>query len=247
MDRPKSDDMSTVGGGPNIVTNDLVLSLDTANPKSFVSGSTTWNDLTKNFNNCSLLNTPTYNQSNGGVLLFDGSDDYCQIPQITSNNTNGYYSFGLWFSPTNTIDASNANYIMLFEAQNTSVANTPDNYIYFLNSGGKITFGTNTPSNNLLTTTNNWVGGKWYNVFCTYDITTGTKSIYVNGILENSISGITNSYLNTSTYTGIGAYSSPTRIWFFPGKISNFVVYTKTLSSSEVLQNYNATKSRFGL
>ena len=59
--------------------------------------------------------------------------------------------------------------------------------------------------------------------------------------------GIINSYLNTSAYVGVGAYSTPSRIWGFPGMISNFLVYSKTLSPTEVLQNYNSIKSRFNI
>ena len=69
----------------------------------------------------------------------------------------------------------------------------------------------------------------------------------MNGVKENSISGVNGSYLNTSLYFGLGAYSSPTRTWYFPGRISATFVYSKTLSQSEISQNYNTTKSRFGL
>lgn len=231
----------------NIDTNSLVFYVDASNKKSIVNGDTIWKDLTENNFDSTLTSGVTYNTNNNGVLDFDGVSSYCQLPQITTDNTIGNYSFSIWFSPTNTIDASNTNYYMMFEAQNTPIANSPDNYLYFLNSGGFITFSTFTPTDNLLTTTNEWFGGKWYNIICTYDISTSTKSIYVNGFLENSVGGIINSYLNTSTYRGIGAYSTPSRTWFFPGMISNFLIYTKTLSPVEVLQNYNTIKSKFGL
>ena len=145
----------------NIDTNSLVFYVDASNKKSIVNGDTIWKDLTENTNN-------------NGVLDFDGVSSYCQLPQITTDNTIGNYSFSIWFSPTNTIDASNTNYYMMFEAQNTPIANSPDNYLYFLNSGGFITFSTFTPTDNLLTTTNEWFGGKWYNIICTYDISTST-------------------------------------------------------------------------
>lgn len=238
--------MSTKGGG-SILTDDLILYLDAANKKSIISGDTTWYDLTFSNFNSTLSNGVTYNVNNKGVLEFDGTNSYCQIPQISDNNTIGDYSFGFWFSPMTTIDGTNTNYYMLFEAQNTPIPNSTDNYVYFLNSGGFMTFSTFTPTNDLLTTTNEWVGGKWYNIFCTYNISTSTKSIYVNGVLENSVNGVSNCYLNTSTHAGVGAYSSPSRIWGFPGMISNFLIYSKTLSPTEVLQNYNSIKNRFNI
>ena len=64
---------------PKIITDGLVLFLDAANPKSFVSGSTTWNDLTTNFNNGTLVNDPTYSLTNSGNIVFDGTDDNIQL------------------------------------------------------------------------------------------------------------------------------------------------------------------------
>ena len=61
---------------PKIVTDGLVLCLDAANSKSIVSGSTTWNDLSRGGNNGNLVNGPTFNSGNGGSILFDGVDDY---------------------------------------------------------------------------------------------------------------------------------------------------------------------------
>ena len=98
----------------------------------------------------------------------------------------------------------------------------------------------------LYTTTNTWVGGQWYNIMCTYDISTSKQSVYVNGVLEN-FTTVANCYFNTNTYFGIGAYTAPPRTWFFDGKISSFTVYNKTLTPQEILQNYNATKTRFSL
>ena len=61
---------------PKIVTNGLVLCLDAGNVKSYVSGSTTWTDLSPTQKNGILTNGPTFNSSNGGSIVFDGVDDY---------------------------------------------------------------------------------------------------------------------------------------------------------------------------
>ena len=73
--------------GPNIMTNGLILSLDTANTKSYQSGSTTWFDKSGNANNGTLTNGPTFSSANGGSIVFDGVDDYIQIstsPNLTN-------------------------------------------------------------------------------------------------------------------------------------------------------------------
>jgi hypothetical protein len=62
--------------GPNIVTDGLVLYLDAANQKSYPGTGTTWNDLSGNGNNGTLVNGPTFNSDNNGSIVFDGVDDY---------------------------------------------------------------------------------------------------------------------------------------------------------------------------
>ena len=84
--------MSTAEGGGNIVTDGLVLLLDAANTKSYVSGSTIWNDLSRSGNTGTLTNGPTYNSSNGGSIVFDGSNDFIEgtITVPTS------FTFNVW-------------------------------------------------------------------------------------------------------------------------------------------------------
>ena len=78
--------MSTAEGGGDIVRDGLVLLLDAANPKSYLSGSTTWTDLSRSGNNGSLINGPTFNTGSGGNIVFDGVDDYVSIPDMVLNN-----------------------------------------------------------------------------------------------------------------------------------------------------------------
>jgi hypothetical protein len=79
--------------GPSIVKDGMVMCLDAANRKSFVSGSDTWFDLTGNNNTGSLQNGPVFSSQNGGSLTFDGVDDYViigkspyQLPTIGTND-----------------------------------------------------------------------------------------------------------------------------------------------------------------
>ena len=65
--------MSTLSGGPNVVMDGLVLWLDAANPKSYVSGSTTWNDISRGNSPNTTLTQTQYNSANGGNIIFQGS------------------------------------------------------------------------------------------------------------------------------------------------------------------------------
>ncbi len=73
--------------GANVVTDGLVLCLDAANPKSYISGSTSWRDTSGNTNNGTLVNGPIFNSDNGGSILFDGTNDYAKT-NITLNLSN---------------------------------------------------------------------------------------------------------------------------------------------------------------
>ena len=83
----------------------------------------------------------------------------------------------------------------------------------------------------------------WYFVVGTYNGTTGC--LYLNGILNASgnVSTVSNS---TNASFDIGRYEFVDRR-HFTGNISSALVYNRALSATEILQNYNATKSRFGL
>ena len=234
---------------PKVTTDSLILCLDAGNIKSYPLSGATWSDISKRENIGTLTNGPTFSRSNSGVITFDGVDDCVLLPQSTINQTVGNYSFSVWVSFLNTMTASHTSNYMLMEAQNT-LLNGVDNYLSLLSNAtvagtnGRLLFQTFNPLSVLYTTTNSWIGGRWYNIVCTYDISISKQSIYVNGILENSKT-IASCYFNTNTYFTLGSYTSPPRTWFLNGRIARFDVYSKTLSDSDILQNYNAIKTRF--
>ncbi len=69
-----------------VIDSSLVLYLDAANPRSYVSGSSVWTDVSRGGNNGALTNGPTYSSANGGSILFDGTNDYVSIPDINVTN-----------------------------------------------------------------------------------------------------------------------------------------------------------------
>jgi hypothetical protein len=69
-----------ISGGPDIIRDSsLVLELDAADRNSYVSGSTTWRNLSGNSNTGTLTNGPTFSSANGGNIVFDGSDDFTSL------------------------------------------------------------------------------------------------------------------------------------------------------------------------
>ena len=82
---------------PKIVTDGLVLYMDAANSKSYVSGSTTWNDISRSGNNGTLINGPTFNSSNGGSIVFDGTNDYVNLSDSDNWFYTGNFTIEFWY------------------------------------------------------------------------------------------------------------------------------------------------------
>jgi hypothetical protein len=241
--------MSTVGGGVNIVKDGLVLYLDAANSKSYISGSTTWSDMSGNGNNGTLVNGPGYSSQNGGSIVFDGSNDYVNCGNILNFERTNSFSISCWVNMT-----SLASIGAFFTKTQGAPAYT--GYYFGHETTGDLTFILrNTFSTNQLlvrTPTGQLIANRWNNIVVTYSgnsLETGI-SFYTNSNLQPNIVGssnLTNTIL-TSANVNIGARVantvSPAHL---NGSISQTQIYNRALSDQEVLQNYNATKTRFNL
>jgi hypothetical protein len=239
---------------PKVVTDGLVLYLDAANPNSYVSGSTTWRDISRSGNNGTLVNGPTYSSANGGSIVFDGTNDYCIFTGDTFNispGTTGEFSLEIWVYPTGpyspyTPDASTTNLGGFFGQS------------YFASSiGWGIGMNTISGINNfafqvrylsaISQPTSSFTNNNWYHVVGTFTRNENTR-LYVNGSLRASVS---NTNIGNLTLTPSNNNASIGRTGNLPyyagGSISSARIYNKPLSATEVRQNYNATKTRFGL
>jgi len=235
--------MSTLSGGPNIVTDGLVLYLDAANPASYVSGSTAWRDISRGGNNGTLVNGPVFSSTNGGSIVFDGVNDLVTVPDAsTLNTTSG--TINVWFSNQGTYTTTS----QAAEIINKHLAAGSFNgYGITLNNiSGSIKFGgyiKNATTNYSLTSESTTLPSVWYNVTLTYQ-TNDQLILYINGVF--SISRSIGS-LNTNTQP-LRIGTSNDTFWLpFNGKVSTAQIYNRALSAQEVLQNYNSTKTRFGL
>ena len=221
---------------PKIVTDGLVLYLDAANTRSYVSGSTTWNDISRSGNNGTLTNGPTYNSSNSGNIVLDGVDDYISIPTTGILSGKNSFTISLWTYPSSFtgLQPLFVNYYVGNLELNTRFSGT--NLQFFTYSSTNVQAGGTTQTYSTL--------NQWVNIVFTYD--GSTMKTYVNGIVSPTTFSQTGT-LNTSTLPYlIGRYSSPTE-YRYSGRFAQTLVYLKSLTASEVLQNYNATKTRFGL
>ena len=218
--------------GLNIVKDGLVLYLDAANNKSYVSGSTSWNDLSRSNINGTLVNGPTYNSSNGGSIVFDGVDDYAST---AFNTALGDFTVCCWFKP---IDSTNPGYARLLDKDFVGGFWLGKN-AYTSNSWGGGIKETSDPFGIFLTLPDN----QW-NFLASIRSST-THILYGNGITNTTSNTVTSDALNTTSllvaqYVGGAGYS-------YKGSIASFQIYNRALTSTEILQNYNTSKTRFGL
>jgi hypothetical protein len=221
---------------PLVVTDGLVMYLDAGNTKSYPGAGTTWTDISRNGNNGILQNGPVFipNQNNG-VLSFDGADDFG-----TAGSFFAYQAFtiNLWIKP----GSSQTTYADIIDNNHTGTQNwvcqqneNNLNQYEFAVLGGGGAFSTT----GLLTLTSN----TWVNLTFTYD---GDK---VRGYNNGSLFGTGASLGTTINYVAptfnIGRWNLGGRNW--NGQYGIINAYNRTLSAVEILQNYNATKTRFGL
>ena len=230
---------------PKTVTNGLVLSLDAANTKSYPKSGTTWSDLSGNGNTGTLTNGPTFSAGNLGCIVFDGTNDYVDTvnTETTFQFANVTFTVSLWIKTNATsgviiskgATASTAGWMFQFDSAGTVSGTT------------KGSDGTNTYNRTSTATVNN---NTWRNIVAVYTTNTttlasNTTSIYIDGVLSNgtgTLGGLV--YATTTDTVQIGRRPSGA---YWSGSVSNLLIYNRELTATEVLQNYNATKGRFGL
>jgi hypothetical protein len=224
---------------PKIVTDGLVLSLDAGNVKSYPGSGTVWTDKSGFNNNGTLINGPTFNSDGGGSIVFDGTNDYVVVPESSSVDiTTNTITFGGWCYPT----ISNAYQHIIVK----NVGEQPNRqYGMWLSQNGTSQIyrslkGVVSQGNVNLSTP--WAVNAWNHVMIVYN--GSTIKIYLNGV-EVSSENASGNITHTNSNVNIGG--EPNQNYFFNGRIASSQIYNRALSAQEVLQNYNATKSRFGL
>lgn len=229
----------SVSAGPNIVEDGLLLYLDAANENSYPGTGTTWTDLSGNGNNGTLTNGPTYSSNNGGAIAFDAVNDYVNLGDKFSINQ---ATIDFWVKLNVTISSSTPFNYRPFGKSDGFEGRW--NYSISLGPVGVFTFDLGTATGPLLSNQSTWLSGIWYNIVLSWNTSINTSNIYVQSILDNTstATSITGQVGNFS----LGASRGGT-LGFMNGSISTFKIYNKYLSASEIKQNFNATRSRYGV
>jgi len=234
---------------PQIVTNGLVMYLDAADRTSYPGYGTTWRTLS-GVNNGTLTNGPTYNNANGGSLVFDGVDDFVEFGDVLDLGTNSL-TINHWLN-INTYSVQIFMSKALAAAQNyrfaTGMGSPITNRLYVFmqgnNPGADIT-----PYGSTVLPLNTWFMATYV-----FDRSSSIK-IYYNGIQETLTGDATISQWNGLDFQSINPFRLATYttsnntgvIAPMSGKMAITQMYFRTLSSQEILQNFNAQRQRFNI
>jgi hypothetical protein len=225
--------------GPRIVTDGLVLCLDAADKNSYAGSGSTWTDISVNSHNGQILNGPNYLNNNNGIFNFDGSNDFINVPGLSDilplNNFTalGWFKANITAFKTLIAYSSGSQGWNLLIAPNrtlncrTDTSNSPNQY----------------PSDAGIFGDDTWryagVSGSVWNA-------TGIKIKLFHQGEYKSQKNLNGQFNNTSGHNfrimgpGLGT-------GYTAGSCALVQFYNRALLDSEILQNYQATKGRFGL
>ena len=224
------------------VESGVILFLDAGNKSSYRDdlSSTEWWDLSGYGNDGALINGVTYDGGNTGSFVFDGTNDYVKIDNVIVTSPIGL-TIGGWIMKH---EIGGASYeTALHHGNGTSIG------------ASSYWFGFQHITNNLCATIGGsvvgWSAGltttvaqynTWYHICASWD--GSIVKVYINGIYNKQYNLA--SYPNQVTPTRIGASGDGTG-YLVSGKIGEVWIYERGLSESEIQQNYNISKNRFGL
>jgi len=225
--------MSTVQNVNTIVSNGLVFYLDAGNIASYPGTGALWTDLCGYKNNASLVNGPTFNSANFGTIVFDGVDDYAGTSTMRGTIS---FTVCVWVK----VNYNSTTYYGRIAEKG-------------FNSEWTLNLNKSAPKfnvqyfdyQNIVQSITNVDSTKYQFVSATvsHNGTTAFGSIYINGVLDNTgTRNVTPTNLTGSIYIGGNPAATQTTM---AGNVAMFSYYNRALSGAEILQNYNALKSRY--
>ena len=230
---------STITGGVRtieelnpVVTTGLQLYLDAGNASSYSGSGTAWNDLSGNGRNGTLTNGPTYSATNGGSIVFDGTNDFVQC---TGSLTVTAATFVTWIRR----NGNQGQYDGILFSRGTSVTGMN------LQVSNQIAYTWNDAVN-----TYSWQSGlivpdaTWCMIAVSVTSTAATAYL----CQASGITTATNTVSHTSSVINdikIAWDDATSR--YFTGNIAIAQLYNIALSAGEISQNFQADRARFGV
>lgn len=230
---------------PKIVTSGLVFCLDAANTKSYPGTGTTWSDRSGLGATATLINGPAYSNTNNGILSFDGTNDYATTfttPASLQGDPN--FTICAWMKRTGVAGGNTGTWGLSGDGNGINSWWYGNANEISIDTWGQATFTTG-----VTYPLNEWVFVAWQKI--TGNMTRANCILWRNLVsytdtqltilrAESVPPNIGNNGINIARISQ--TYSTPT-----PIQVSNFIIYNRVLTATEITQNYNATRSRFGI
>ncbi len=219
----------TLGSSSSVITNGLTMWVDAQNPSSYPGTGSTWFDLSGNAADLTLVNSPTYTSASPAYFTFASASSQSATGTTPNRLPATQYTKTVWFRLNTYVD------------NNIVSSESGGHFMYFAGTSTMYCGHTNWPAYNAFPSATTFSLNTWYYAAVTFNTTDGMK-LYVNGTLNSAYTG------NLSPHGGdgsvnVGRFGAGN---FMNGRVSEFYCYNNALSASDILNNYNATKSRYG-
>jgi len=219
---------------PSLVSDGLVLALDAGNIKSYPGSGNTWFDIGGGTGNGTLINSPTFDGDVGGCFSFSGVSQYVSTSFLIDKLDNTPVTIECVF---NWSGGTKKPLISGYDGGGTNrwdiqIKRSGNNTISMVNhnAGGEIAPASISPN-------------QWYYLTVVHDAPGGSSKIYINGSLQNSTTSNVQSLNSNATYLEIGDGDGD----YFDGKIAIVKLYTTSLNDTQIKNNYQALRRRFGI
>jgi hypothetical protein len=208
-----------------VITTNLIVNLNAGDVTSYPGSGTTWTNLVDNTNY--TINNGTFDSGDGGSIVFNGSSTFVAIGSPLLSGTN--YTMEAWVNASVLGGGRN----ILSSASNVFWANGTT-----LSGGVGGSFS--------LVTSTSFPTNVWKHVALTFNDTTNTMTLYINGVQVSQNTSVAQSYVSETLRIGSHFFNgNPVSFW--NGKIAEVRIYDAELVTIEILDNFNATKSKYGL
>jgi hypothetical protein len=222
-------------GGPDIITDGLLFAYDAGSERCYPGSGTSTTNIMSQASPGTLQNGVGFNTANGGFWEFDGVDNKIEVTSFPTQVFNGSCTMESWVYWN---DDTRSTILGNYDAGANDVnfeKLTGKTLRFYWNRGERD-----------VTASNVVVLNTWQCVVFVRDTAANAFKFYVNGLLVATVSNDGSNIASTGSTFRIGA-DSRNGSTVTNGDISTVRMYSQALTATEVLQNYNAQKSRFGL
>lgn len=245
---PSSRGFSVASQMLTVVKDGLVLNLDAGDTNSYPGTGVTWSDRSTQANSFTLTNGPVYNTTTSPNILIDGVDDYAidnGNAALKAISNGGNFTVDAWIK----INATGNQYLC---GNQINVGGSFGFGIVLVPSVTALRIFYTTSSSTFYSITDPAITtATWMHLVTTYQYSDGLGqslyNLYINSVQKSANSSTQPSGTVSNSANSFFVGRRPNATVQASMNLASLKVYNKILSSTEVIQNFNAARGRFGL